>query len=232
MHVQLASWRANTAESMRTNAFGRWLLSLFTVVRPFWWVARGWGLRYLRTLMSLVALTALVTVAIAVLPHARVVPADAESQPRFPDGLRYNGEEINNIFAFDAEGNPIQRVQLFDGNGQPLNFLGPTVDQFWDGVPKGKYGWTPYTSPLDELAQWNVLPLRGGDSSRGVGSAGIPLAPFDRVPAVGDDLEPYSPPHRPAPNRSPQPTPSETPSPAETPVPEGSEMPAPEEGSD
>lgn len=78
-------------------------------------------------------------------------------------GLTSNGTQIDNIFAYDAQGNPIDQVQLFDQNGQPLNLTSDTSAQWWDAadgsmlVPNdnvpGRAGWNVY--PLAHVNDWS-----------------------------------------------------------------------------
>jgi hypothetical protein len=81
--------------------------------------------------------------------------------PSYQPGLNRSGQQIDNIFAYDAEGNPIDEVQLFDQNGDPLNLVDDTSAQFWgaqDGsmvVPNGD---------VPGRAGWNVFPLAHADS--------------------------------------------------------------------
>ncbi|MDR0593167.1 MAG: hypothetical protein LBG60_07935 [Bifidobacteriaceae bacterium] len=84
-------------------------------------------------------------------------------------GLCLGLEPVTNIFAFDAEGNPLEGVQLFDATGRPLNIdpglvgdeLPPDLIWYWTyhsptgetyvGVPAAAAG-----DPDDQL--WNVFP--------------------------------------------------------------------------
>jgi hypothetical protein len=79
----------------------------------------------------------------------------------FPDqsssGLTLDGSEVSNVFAYDAQGNPLSDVQLFDQDGKPLDLVGdPTM-------PSGFFG--SDSNPLvpnDGVAGrlgWNVYPL-------------------------------------------------------------------------
>jgi hypothetical protein len=78
-----------------------------------------------------------------------------------PQGLSQNGRQIDNIFAYDAAGNPIDQVQLFDQDGNPLNLVSDTSADFWgtmDGsmvVPSGD---------VPGRAGWNVFPLAHANS--------------------------------------------------------------------
>jgi hypothetical protein len=122
-----------------------------------------------------------------------------ESTPYIPNGLTHNGVNVSNIYAYDAAGNPIERVQLFDQSGEPINLAGDPEMQWTIGshdtpvVPSsdvvGRPGWNVY--PLWELTSLPsdpgafsdlrepefpfvvVRPLSGHESSAGdVGSTG------------------------------------------------------------
>jgi hypothetical protein len=70
-------------------------------------------------------------------------------------GLRNDGRLVRNVFAYDAEGNPLEGVQLYDQRGEPLA-ISPDV------VVRMRYqGQTPMVYPWadGEQAQWNVFPL-------------------------------------------------------------------------
>lgn len=78
-------------------------------------------------------------------------------------GLNRDGTQIDNIFAYDAQGNPIDQVQLFDQDGQPLNLTNDPSVQWWDAmdgsmvVPNdnvpGRAGWNVY--PLAHVNDWS-----------------------------------------------------------------------------
>jgi hypothetical protein len=78
-------------------------------------------------------------------------------------GLTQNGQQVDNIFAFDAEGKPIDQVQLFDQNGKPLNITVDTSAAWWDaqdgsmlvpsGEVPGRAGWNVY--PLAHVNDWS-----------------------------------------------------------------------------
>lgn len=131
--------------------------------------------------------------------------------------------QINNIFAFDADGDPIDRVQLFTGKGTPIDLYGQYgaqtvltpdgqlvetenggVQQFGmqdDGlratIPgedyRGRPVWNVY--PLDETdLDVNSLMPELEDVRR-------PQPPFQKAPSLG------------ATDATPSPSPTETPAP-------------------
>jgi hypothetical protein len=99
------------------------------------------------------------------------------------EGLSLNGQQLTNIYAYDATGKPLQNVQLFDQDGNPLT-----------------------TQPLDESALvqpnrletgepvLNVFPLSivaaqwddetGGPIAKPGATPVVPKAPFIKVPGL------------------------------------------------
>lgn len=79
-------------------------------------------------------------------------------------GLYSNGQSIENIFAYDCEGNPIDLVRLYDQRGEPIT---TTVGEpyginlppdFWDENEQTSYSYT--FNPLAKDAEaWNAFPL-------------------------------------------------------------------------
>jgi hypothetical protein len=117
----------------------------------------------------------------------------------YPDGLSYNGANVGNIYAYDAEGNPIDQVQLFDQFGEPLVLAGDPTQPWTVGphdtavVPSGDVpggsGWNVY--PLREL---NGVP---SDPAVDFDDASVPLFPFVVVRPLA--VEPSSTSTNPAP---------------------------------
>ena len=117
----------------------------------------------------------------------------------FTPGLAVDGQRVRNIFAFDAEGNAIPMVQLFDQDGNPLTTVGrengptPYDNYFYGGggpVP------VPYTAP-GASDTWNVFPLReippgamSWDPWEDVAKATATAFPFLRVQPIPTDVAP------------------------------------------
>ncbi|MBO0980282.1 hypothetical protein [Microbacterium sp. SD291] len=201
-----------------------WLFALaLVIVSVQWgrdrWLPKNW-LRHVRTAVSVVA--------VAILPFAlvsaltpRVEYLDSGSYPQ--PGLLLDGVQVNNIFAYDAEGDPIEQVQLFTGKGTPLNLYGEGGGQIeFRGGTESEYGIHDdgeyATIPLQDYrgqAVWNVYPL---DEARMDFTTGLPKSsttkspkpPFLRAPSI-DTADP-------SPSPSPTPGPTE-PQPTPTPAP-------------
>lgn len=65
------------------------------------------------------------------------------------NGLRMNGRPVRNVFAYDAKGDPLAQVQLYDQGGKPL-FVTDRKTWKWVSVPA--------TLRTGQQA-WNVFPL-------------------------------------------------------------------------
>jgi hypothetical protein len=133
-------------------------------------LGRGWMRDRAGTRWAVRAVSAIAVVAAPFLLGAAasaynnaIYPAYDEGQIYYPQGLTNDGQQIDNIFAFDANGDPIEQVQLFDQNGQPLNLTPETGAAWWDAmdgsmvVPSGdvpgRAGWNVY--PLAHVNDWS-----------------------------------------------------------------------------
>ncbi|WP_313405065.1 hypothetical protein [Aeromicrobium sp.] len=119
-----------------------------------------------------------------------------DSMAAGPDGtgVWLNGNEVTNIFAYNARGDALDGVQLFDQDGQPLATSVPggngclVKDEWGDCTTPG--AWLP--SQVETGASvWNVYPLRMTESSFEDPTTPLPgavaqdrPAPFLKVPAL------------------------------------------------
>jgi len=129
-------------------------------------------------------------IAVIALPFAIGASLGAQNAVRYsdddyfpPQGIQLDGNEVNNIFAYDADGEPLSDVQLFDQDGKPLSLLGDGDNAYHlsDGsalVPNpavtGGSGWNVY--PLQSSA---VDPMTG-EPDRGTTPQAV-QPPFPRV---------------------------------------------------
>lgn len=199
-----------------------WLLLIGIVIVSVQWGRDRWlpksALRHLRTVISILA--------VIVLPFALV----SAFTPRveyiddggyMPQGLMLDGVQINNIFAYDAEGNPIERVQLFTGKGTPIDLYG---DGGWGTHPgddgtdieygthdNGLYATIPMRDYRGQ-SLWNIYPLDEARIDLNTGLPKIstskrPEPPFLRAPDLdATDPSPSPTPGSPSPQPSPTPT--------------------------
>ena len=97
-----------------------------------------------------------------------------------PGGLLMNGNAVSNIFAYDANGEPLADVQLFDQTGNPLHAATEDQGYFWDESDPERY-----LVPSDDVGDgdgWNVYPLEY-ISSNGIAEDGYGVvADADRRP--------------------------------------------------
>lgn len=113
-----------------------------------------------------------------------------------PAGTSIDGEQVSNIFAYDAKGNPLTGVQLFDQRGRPLDVgsdaRGPECDvtcevdlvRLPSVLDNGRVAWNvfPLAEAREEQTTYdenaNYYPLNSGEK------ASAPTSPFLKVPAV------------------------------------------------
>ncbi|WP_314648248.1 hypothetical protein [uncultured Microbacterium sp.] len=218
---------ANSAHWMVPDSALEWLVILVLALVSVQWGRGLWlprnPLRHIRTVFSVVAGLALL-MAIPSLLSPRVEYVYDE----YPNdsGLLLDGVQVGNIFAYDADGQPLEQVQLYTDKGTPLNLYG---ENGWYSATAGDaaapYGLKPdgtmVTIPGEDFRGrplWNVYPLDEAEADEMTlqprrSTAERPLPPFLRAPGVGE-ATPTPTPEAPAPGATP-----DAPAPVETPVP-------------
>ncbi len=189
----------DTLTSPAANPLALLLLVALIVLSAQWGRGRWLPARWMRslpvamTIVTAIALPIVAANAVGGVRHALVF-ADSVESAGYTPGLAVNGQRVRNIFAYDADGNPIDHVQLFDQDGQPLTTVGPAgqrdeVDYyFWGGggpapVAEREIGRQPV---------WNIFPLRElpdaawatDDGQPDIADATAPRFPFSAVPAA------------------------------------------------
>lgn len=118
------------------------------------------------------------------------------------DGIWVEGMQVSNIFAYDAAGDPIRDVQLFDDRGRPVRTISDSATWNTWSVPDvaGSWNFQPTTSS-DGRTRWNVFPLSAVPADEvGLGSEGDYYGPeqddyygpeLDDYNGPGQDLAPY-----------------------------------------
>ena len=112
------------------------------------------------------------------------------------DGVRVDGQLVSNLFVYDAQGNPLEDVQIFDDRGRQVR---TTYDEGWSQwyLPGVDEPWSfAGVQDADGRTRWNVYPMTGapfsqwdqdGDGKR-VLTAGsalrTPPRPFPQAPAL------------------------------------------------
>ena len=73
--------------------------------------------------------------------------------------------QVSNLFVYDADGNPLTDVQVYDDRGRPVRTTFDNgFDQYW--FPEATEPWS-FVSRVDSdgRARWNVYPLQGAPTS-------------------------------------------------------------------
>ena len=94
------------------------------------------------------------------------------------DGVVVDGMQVSNLFAYDAEGNPLTDVQVYDDRGRPVRTTYDNgYEQYW--FPEGTEPWSFVSrTDADGRARWNVYPLRGAPTSQFIyGDDGVQVLP-------------------------------------------------------
>lgn len=169
----LNSYTGPAVERYLPRSPGYWLLLALTVLASIN-VGRGWGQggRWSRR-----AVLALSVVAVLCLPWATTelrrvldnggvtvqevyVEVPVDSGPP-DDGVWVDGTAVSNLFVYDADGNPLSGVQVFDDRGRQVR---TTFDEGWSewALPGVSEPWR-FTPALDADGRdrWNVYPLLG-----------------------------------------------------------------------
>jgi hypothetical protein len=143
-----------------------WILLVpFVVVSVQWgrgrWLPWAW-LPAFRTFVSIIAVIALPFLLATVLWTQTYSYGQSSPEPYVPPGLSLNGVQIGNIFAYDADGQPLTDVQLFDQDGNPVIAADdPHATSSWVRFDQGGTVGTALV-PSDRATGdrgWNVFPL-------------------------------------------------------------------------
>ena len=157
-------------------------------------VGRGWmrnrtGVLWLQRAASVIAIVALPFIAGWTATQLNLGVSTSymemyEPEVYTPQGITRDGVGVDNIFAYDADGTPIEQVQLFDQNGQPLNLTSDSSAQWWDaqdgsmlvpsGAVPGRAGWNVF--PLAHLDSWSDYEDDGAIDDSEVSDARFPAA--------------------------------------------------------
>ena len=122
-------------------------------------------------------------------------------QDKAVDGVVVDGMQVSNLFVYDADGNPLTDVQVYDDRGRPVRTTFDNgFDQYW--FPEATEPWS-FVSRVDSdgRARWNVYPLQGAPTSQFTyddegaqvllsgSTASTPPWPFAKAPALDDAPE-------------------------------------------
>lgn len=179
-----------------------WIGVLAAVLLSVQWGRGRWlpgrGTRIVRTVVNVVTT---ITTALMLVSAPTLVPqyfsAQAMADYSYADvtqpGLVLDGNRVRNIFPYDAQGNPLTGVQLFDEQGRALTTAGePATAEAWQWDQYFFGGGGPVPAPAAGTGTrpvWNVFPLLESTSvdewgEPADGSAIEPVPPFPQVPAT------------------------------------------------
>ncbi|MGV8885582.1 MAG: hypothetical protein ACOH1T_08360 [Microbacteriaceae bacterium] len=128
-----------------------------------------------------------------------------------PQGLMNNDSQVTNIFAYDADGNPIVDVQLFDQDGNPLSTFSAEAfgEEYFTTSDAQGYDnlWLIRRVTASSVGGWNVYPLQtaemdGADRFGKIGEARLPFPhadPLLKLQPVDDEVLEMSPTNVPEP---------------------------------
>jgi hypothetical protein len=105
------------------------------------------------------------------------------ANPYVQEGISVNGKYVTNVFAYDADGNLLEDVQLYDQDGDPVIVVGDPRQSTFISATDGSL-----LVPNDRVLGrpgWNVFPLDSVPQNA--------LDPYGDVDA--DDAEPVDPPY-------------------------------------
>jgi hypothetical protein len=200
------SWRVRPVRGGVPDTMLHGLLLLVLVAVSVQWGRGRWGaaqLPRLSRVLTVVALVLLLPAAVftyesrwygTAASDVRYVELPAEViQPE--DGVWVDGIQVSNLFVYDADGDPLSGVQVYDDRGRAVraatddgqgSWSMPGVDEPWTFVP---------SRDEDGRQRWNVYPLQGAPTSEfgfaGDGSDPVldedprtPPRPFAQAPAL------------------------------------------------
>lgn len=183
--------------ALTINIWGVLLFGSLLLLSVQWgrgsWAPVRW-LRVVRRIVNVVATLAAPFILLGLLSAGQyAISSSYANQQQFDPyvpGLSLDGQRVRNIFAYDAQGEPIMQVQLFDQNGTPLTTVGQSGSQDeWDYYFYGGGGPSPVAeTAIGRLPVWNVFPLREAagswDALEDPTDAQRPVFPFAAVPSL------------------------------------------------
>lgn len=193
------SWAPHRADEVA-------LLVVLVVLSAQWgrgrWHGRRWA-RGLGALASAAAVVLLVPMVVTAQEHASRVDVRYVAQDPIvyensavPDGVVVGGMQVSNLFVYDAAGNPLEDVQIYDDRGRPVRTTFDDGGSGWN-LPGVDEPWAFVGArDADGRTRWNVYPLHGAPAGaftwdesgqRQVASASTlrtPPLPFAKAPAI------------------------------------------------
>lgn len=143
------------------ETFVGWVVLVAAVVASAQW-GRGWwqvGGRWHRVLVVLNAVAVVAGVVfVSWLPGRETEYVDVEMGP-LQDGVVVGGEYAENLFVYDAQGEPVAGAQVFDQAGRPVTLGIDSIGaaEHWDG--SDALQWRLGGARADGTGVWNAYPL-------------------------------------------------------------------------
>lgn len=147
-----------------------WLLLLLSIMVSVQWGRGHWlpwsWLRPFKTLVSICSIIAVPLLLMLATPWNAYAGQYAPEQNPIPQGLLLGGNEVSNIFAYDADGHLLTNVQLFDQHGTPLSTVSDPNATQWSTTydANGTENTLVPSSEVPGRTGWNVFPLKKVDS--------------------------------------------------------------------
>jgi hypothetical protein len=144
-----------------------WLVLGAAVLVSVQWGRREWGAARIRPLLVLGNVVAVVALAPVVahavdweeITYSSAYLADPYVEGADLTGLYLDGNQVTNVFAYDAKGRPLRDVQLFTSDGTPLRTSVVGGSGCTDAACTSTSFWSPAVLDGGRVA-WNVFPLR------------------------------------------------------------------------
>ncbi len=144
-----------------------WLVLAAALVVSVMWGRGEWGGARIRPLLVLGNVVAVVALVPAVahaadweeMTYSSAYLSDPYVEGQDLTGLYLDGNQVTNLFAYDAKGRPLRDVQLFTSDGTPLRTSVVGGSGCTDAECTSTSFWSPAVLEGGRVA-WNVFPLR------------------------------------------------------------------------
>ena len=94
------------------------------------------------------------------------------------------GLQVSNLFMYDAAGNPLSQVQVFDDRGRPVRTTYDAGGTSWS-LPGVTEPWVFLPSQdADGRSKWNVYPLAGLPTTQATPGTAKPVPLADATPRI------------------------------------------------
>ncbi|MBO0922225.1 hypothetical protein J1G42_15485 [Cellulomonas sp. zg-ZUI222] len=97
--------------------------------------------------------------------HADAGPSHVQVQEVPVDGVVVGGMPVSNLFVYDAAGNPLTDVQIYDDRGRQVRTTYDDGQSPWSRPDSDEAWYFAPAATQDGRTRWNVYPLRGWPES-------------------------------------------------------------------